>query len=126
MAFTSLFGDTLMTKDGAKSTDEVLAGKKHVLVYFSAHWCPPCRGYTPELSKAYEASAKKDDTAVIFVSSDRDQASFDEYYAEMSFFAVPYSARDVKEKLGAQYGVRGIPVGQPGWRWQPRRRQRPR
>merc|ERR1711907_410413 len=88
MSLKDLLGETLVTKDGEKSTEEVLAGKKNILIYFSAHWCPPCRGYTPELSKAYEGSAKKDDTAVVFVSSDRDQASFDEYYSEMSFFAV--------------------------------------
>merc|ERR1711912_32442 len=102
MPLSELFGPTLKTKEGDKPTDEVLAGKKHVLVYFSAHWCPPCRGYTPELSKAYEGSAKKDDTAVVFVSSDRDQASFDEYYSEMSFFAVPFEKRDIKEKLGSK------------------------
>merc|ERR1719197_443135 len=104
MAFTSLFGDTLMTKDGAQNTDEVLAGKKHVLVYFSAHWCPPCRGYTPDLSKAYADSAKKDETAVVFISSDQDQASFDEYYGEMSFFAVPYEAREADERTRRSSG----------------------
>merc|ERR1711907_657386 len=109
-AFSELFGATLVTKEGEKPTDEVLAGKKNVLVYFSAHWCPPCRGYTPELSNAYASSGKKDETAVIFVSSDQDQSSFDEYYSEMSFFAVPYAAREVKDKLGAEYGIRGIPT----------------
>lgn len=24
-------------------------------LYFSAHWCPPCKGFTPELAKWYEA-----------------------------------------------------------------------
>merc|ERR1712146_743502 len=75
MPLSELFGPTLKTKEGDKPTDEVLAGKKHVLVYFSAHWCPPCRGYTPDLSKAYADSAKKDETAVVFISSDQDQAS---------------------------------------------------
>merc|ERR1712188_42999 len=80
--FEALFGGKILTKDG----------KKNIMVYFSAHWCPPCRGYTPDLSSAYEGSDKKDETAVVFVSSDRDQAAFDEYYASMSFFAVctPY------------------------------------
>merc|ERR1711959_225858 len=110
MAFSPLFGATLLTKDGPQSTDDLLAGKKNVLVYFSAHWCPPCRGYTPELSKAYADSAKKDDTAVVFVSSDRDQGSFDEYFAEMSFFALPFSEREIKDTLSAKYGVRGIPT----------------
>jgi nucleoredoxin len=28
---------------------------KYLLLYFSAHWCPPCKGFTPKLSKAYTA-----------------------------------------------------------------------
>lgn len=79
------------------------------MLYFSAHWCPPCRGYTPQLSEAYAASGKKDKVAVVFVSSDRDQSGFDEYYGEMSFFALPFSERDTKAKLGEKYEVRGIP-----------------
>merc|ERR1712159_265386 len=110
MPLSELLGEKLVTKDGEKNTDEVLAGKKNILVYFSAHWCPPCRGYTPDLSAAYEGSSKKDETAVVFVSSDRDQEAFDEYYASMSFFAVPFAARDIKETLGNKYGVRGIPT----------------
>merc|ERR1712170_172244 len=32
---------------------DALAGKKKVLVYFSAHWCPPCRMFTPMLNEAF-------------------------------------------------------------------------
>ena len=31
---------TLLTKSGPKPTAEVLAGKKAIGFYFSAHWCP--------------------------------------------------------------------------------------
>jgi hypothetical protein len=41
MAFEALFGATLLTKDGEKPTSEVLGGKTNVMIYFSAHWCPP-------------------------------------------------------------------------------------
>merc|ERR1712199_117185 len=103
MAFVDLFGPEILTKEG-------LAGKEHVMVYFSAHWCPPCRGYTPQLSEAYKNSIKTDKVAVVFVSSDRDEGEFDSYYSEMSFFAMPYSNRDGKAALGEKYGVRGIPT----------------
>ena len=33
-----LFGATLLTTEGEKPTDEVLAGKTQIFVYFSAHW----------------------------------------------------------------------------------------
>ena len=34
------------------------------------------------------------------MSSDRDEASFDSYYAEMPFYALPFSARDEAASLG--------------------------
>jgi len=110
MSLTELFGPTLITKEGEKSTDEVLAGKKNIMVYFSAHWCPPCRGYTPQLSDAYAKSGKQAETAVVFVSSDRSQEDFDSYYGEMSFFAMPFADRAKKDELSSKYGVRGIPT----------------
>ena len=42
-AFTELFGDELQGKEGKVPTAEALKDKKFVFVYFSAHWCPPCK-----------------------------------------------------------------------------------
>jgi len=111
MALVELFGEKLVSKEGEVATKDAVAGKKTILVYFSAHWCPPCRGFTPQLAEAYKAcgSAGKD-VMVIFASSDRDQASFDEYYGSMPWHALPYGARDLKEKLSAKFGVKGIPM----------------
>merc|ERR1711918_111641 len=53
---------------------------------------------------------KERKTAIVFVSSDRDQAGFDEYYGEMSFFAMPFAQRDLKGAISEKYGVRGIPT----------------
>jgi nucleoredoxin len=79
-------------------------------LYFSAHWCPPCRGYTPELAKKYEElKAAGLPFEIIFVSSDRDEAAFDEYYAEHPWLALPYAERKLKEQLSNHFGVRGIP-----------------
>lgn len=30
-----------------------MAGKQALALYFSAHWCPPCRGFTPQLAEWY-------------------------------------------------------------------------
>merc|ERR1711881_164780 len=45
----------------------------------------------------------------IFVSSDRDQKAFDEYFAEMPWQALPFEKREEKEKLSKLFGVSGIP-----------------
>jgi hypothetical protein len=46
---------------------------------------------------------------VIFVSGDKDQASFDGYMAEMPWLAIPWSNEEVKAKLGMNFKVQGIP-----------------
>jgi len=108
--FVDLLGETLLTKDGEAKTETFLSKRSHVMLYFSAHWCPPCRGLTPQLANAYSASAKAgSETVVVFVSSDQNEKAFTEYYGEMPWFALPYSARDVKDKLSKKYEVRGIP-----------------
>lgn len=105
----ALLGKTLSSKQGDVNTREALAGKT-VVLYFSAHWCPPCRGTTPLLAKAHEkliAAGKQFE--VVFVSSDSDEKSFKEYYGEMPWLALPYAKRDIKEKLSKKYKVEGIP-----------------
>jgi len=102
------FGDVLLTKDGEKSTGEVLAGK-YVGIYFSAHWCPPCRGFTPQLAQAYKEHLKDKGLEIVFVSSDKDEKAFEEYYGEMPWVALPYANRDAKAKLSKKFKVQGIP-----------------
>lgn len=116
--WTSLLGtNELLSNDGKKVKPETLSEKDVVGLYFSAHWCPPCRGFTPVLAKHYEEAmtAKNKDTSfeIVFVSSDRDQGSFDEYRAEMPWIALDFAAAetaDVKQALSTKYGVRGIPM----------------
>jgi nucleoredoxin len=90
-------------------TVEALKDKKMIAIYFSAHWCPPCRGFTPQLAEWYDTSYKSLGMEVVFASSDRDEKSFGEYFAEMPWLALPYSARDLKEKLGEKFECSGIP-----------------
>lgn len=104
-------GATLIGKNGEVATADALKGKSVLGLYFSAHWCPPCRAFTPELSKKYTALQEAGkDFELVFVSSDRNQKGFDEYHAEMSFLALPFSNRDGKEELSEMFEVEGIPT----------------
>merc|ERR1711972_164914 len=88
--------------------DVAKASGKAIGIYFSAHWCPPCRGFTPKLAEFYK-NGLKEKMEIIFVSSDRDKAAFDEYFADMPWLALPYDKRKEKEDLSKAFGVKGIP-----------------
>lgn len=110
-ALITLLGDELLTKDGVQPTSKVLADKKIVGLYFSAHWCPPCRAFTPVLSTTYEELVEEHpEVEIIFVSSDRDEPAFAGYFGEMSFKALPYEQRERKAELSAKFEVKFIPT----------------
>jgi thiol-disulfide isomerase/thioredoxin len=72
--------------------------------------CPPCRGFTPKLCAAYKKlKEQRDDFELVFVSSDRDVGSFNEYYGEMPFWALPFEEREAKAHLSKMFSIRGIP-----------------
>lgn len=49
-----LLGQQLLKKTGeVVNADEALKDKKIICYYFSAHWCPPCRNFTPILADFY-------------------------------------------------------------------------
>lgn len=106
------FGSQLQTKDGVKSTSDVLAGKKRIGIYFGAHWCPPCRAFIPMLSDFYKQlnAQHGDDFEIVFVSADRDAESFAEYFDTMPFVALPFDSREINSKLASKYKVSGIPT----------------
>jgi len=105
-----LLGDELKGKNGMVSYSTALEGKTLAL-YFSAHWCPPCRGFTPKLVALYEEmkASGRDDFEFVFISSDRDEDAFNEYHAEMPWLALPFANRKAKAALSSMFGVQGIP-----------------
>ena len=79
-------------------------------LYFSASWCPPCRRFTPKLVQVYEQLTTQDKCLeVVFVSRDRDEESFNAYFAKMPWLAVPFSDSDCLQRLNKRYKVNGIP-----------------
>eukprot|EP00408_Alexandrium_pacificum_P034252 CAMPEP_0171270312 /NCGR_PEP_ID=MMETSP0790-20130122/60643_1 /TAXON_ID=2925 /ORGANISM="Alexandrium catenella, Strain OF101" /LENGTH=428 /DNA_ID=CAMNT_0011739143 /DNA_START=78 /DNA_END=1364 /DNA_ORIENTATION=- len=108
-AFKELFGDKLQSKDGTVDTESALGGKTAIFVYFSAHWCPPCRGFTPKLVEFHNKHFGGKGFETVFVSSDKSSEQFDEYYGEMPWLALPFAKSDVKAALSKKYKVQGIP-----------------
>eukprot|EP00931_Biecheleriopsis_adriatica_P065442 TRINITY_DN3996_c0_g1_i1.p1 TRINITY_DN3996_c0_g1~~TRINITY_DN3996_c0_g1_i1.p1 ORF type:complete len:462 (+),score=127.59 TRINITY_DN3996_c0_g1_i1:59-1387(+) len=104
-----LLGEKLLKGGEEIETAKAFEGKKAVALYFSAHWCPPCRGFTPKLAEWYKDGLAEKGLEVVFISSDRDEGSFKEYYGEQPWLALPFSARDKKAALSKKYKVSGIP-----------------
>lgn len=84
---------------------------KIVALYFSAHWCPPCQKFTPVLASIYtELKQKNEEFEVVFVSSDEDEESFNNYFKEMPWLAVPYTDLKTRKLLSNWFEVEGIPT----------------
>lgn len=103
-------GDNLVSK-GNKSVPTTDLKDKIIALYFSAHWCPPCRQFTPLLNTTYNNLVKSGKPfEVVFVSSDQDQEGFDEYFGTMDWKAIPYVDEEKRQSLGEHFGIRGIPA----------------
>eukprot|EP00429_Kryptoperidinium_foliaceum_P010111 CAMPEP_0176001772 /NCGR_PEP_ID=MMETSP0120_2-20121206/300_1 /TAXON_ID=160619 /ORGANISM="Kryptoperidinium foliaceum, Strain CCMP 1326" /LENGTH=387 /DNA_ID=CAMNT_0017334333 /DNA_START=47 /DNA_END=1207 /DNA_ORIENTATION=+ len=104
--FSQIWPDKYLTKNGLAESSSL--DSKYLMLYFSAHWCPPCKRFTPVLGEAYnKMKAERDDFELVFVSSDRDEESFNEYFGSMPFCAVPYEDAAI---LGKRFGISGIPA----------------
>ena len=76
-----------------------------IALYFSAHWCPPCKGFTPvfsEIYKKWRADGKK--VEVVLISLDNDVAQFQTYYDIQPWLAIPYG----DERVGSLLKLFGI------------------
>ncbi|XP_065201453.1 nucleoredoxin-like [Planococcus citri] len=85
--------------------------RKSILgIYFSAHWCPPCKAFTSQLIKTYKAVREKGHKfEVILVSSDRSSDSYNHYISTMPWLAIPYDDTASRQQLTTLYGIQGIP-----------------
>lgn len=104
--------DALLRGNGSSGYKEVnsltVAGKV-VFLYFSAHWCPPCRQFTPMLIAFYKQM--KDlgkPLEVIFVSLDKSSKEFKGYFKSMPWLAVDYDS-GITQDIAMRFQVSGIP-----------------
>ena len=114
MPLDSTIGTSFLASDGKTALDLATFAKDAPLIgiYFSAHWCGPCRAFTPQLVTFIEMLAEEGIRfPVVFGSSDRDEKAFQEYFASMkgdSWYAFPHGDARIEE-LKKKYAVSGIP-----------------
>jgi nucleoredoxin len=107
-------------KGTAGNTADLFRNKQFVALYFSASWCPPCKGtyersnavnslclylshtphtrissfvttaFSPILADFYNACAKDEQVEIVYVSSDHSLVDFTAYYGKMPWLAIPY------------------------------------
>ena len=105
----------LTTADGAPADAASLSGKC-VALYFSAHWCPPCRKFTPILKDVYaEVNEDARQFEVVFVSSDESAEAQRDYMAAMHGPWLTIRHDDLqREALKRRFGCYGAKE-QPKW-----------
>lgn len=106
---TELLGTKFVGHDGKEVS--LVPDKDIVCVYVSSSWCPPCKTFTPILSKWYsELVTKGKSLSIIFASRDNDEKSFKTYFNKMSFpLAFPFDDERIEE-LMQKFEVQGIPT----------------
>jgi thiol-disulfide isomerase/thioredoxin len=87
---------------------DALGGKEFVLIYASAHWCGPCREFTPKLAKWYQSQGANKIVEVVFLSGDHDESGFQKYYQSMPWLAVDYDD-DARQQLMSSLNVSSLP-----------------
>lgn len=103
-----MFPTTLVTRTAMVNTSTLLSGKV-VAIYFSAHWCGPCRQFTPKLLELYaQCKAQNKRFEVVFCSADHTEHEFRSYHASMTWPAIDYE-QEHREGIMGMFKVSGIP-----------------
>ena len=108
-----LKGDLVQWRNGGvvRADDTALTNKKLIAFYFSAHWCAPCRKFTPQLVEYYNRVAPQHpEFEIVFFSLDKSPFAFETYLREtnMPWLAIDYAKVKGKEALAKNAGD-GIP-----------------
>ena len=103
-----LLPSRILNSKGKSVSSSELAGKV-VGFYFSAHWCPPCRAFTPSLVDFRDKNNQ--DFEVVFVSSDRNPDAQMNYIEEtnMKWYTLEHRSQEAN-KLSQKFGISGIPA----------------
>ncbi|OQR99005.1 thioredoxin [Achlya hypogyna] len=109
-SLAQLLGDVLVRRDGSVVQYADLAAKV-ILLYFSAAWCGPSKGFTPLLEAAFSSAlAKGHDVEVVYVSADESVEDFNLNEETTPWVTLPFeTAVAALPELGEMYSVEGLP-----------------
>ncbi len=105
-----MLGPNLVRADKSLVRTADLAEIPHIMLYFSASWCGPCKRFTPSLVSFFEKHRESRKVMVVLVSRDQSPAEMQKYMtdANMPWPAIPYAEIE-KSGILQKYGGRGIP-----------------
>jgi nucleoredoxin len=112
---TMLGQGLLRSHEMCPTMDELVSGlhpKKVIGLYFSAKWSSSCLGFTPKLLDLYRHVNLGCSNAfeIVFVSHDRDLASFCAQLADMPWLALPYQDRVRSAAMTKRFSILSLPA----------------
>ena len=105
-SYYDIIGNKLIDNNNQKYDLKETTNNTYFGLYFSAKWCGPCRNFTPKLIDFYN---KSENFEVIFVSLDKNENEFSEYFSKMPWKSLPFDNQQ-SEELSEFFGVQGIPT----------------
>ena len=105
----------VLTKDTTNNVKEIpflsaIEPDSYICFYFASSWCTKSSKITPVLSAIYK-QIKADPSKkleIVYVSYDRDDASFESFFSEMPFLALPRDSVG-SSLLSSHFNVDSIP-----------------
>ena len=95
---------------GSESVNDSILDNKVYGMYFSAHWCAPCKRFTPRLVEVYkELQSVGKELEIVFCSLDNDANEYKEYYDSMPWCSIGFQC-PILNKLKEQLAIEGIPA----------------
>lgn len=105
-SYYDIIGNKLIDNNNQTYDLKETTTNTYFALYFSAKWCGPCRSFTPKLIDFYN---KSENFEVIFVSLDKNENEFSEYFSKMPWKSLPFDNQQ-SEELSEFFGVQGIPT----------------
>ena len=109
--FTSFLGESLLSEKGKGNVETTTLDQVPVVaLYFSAHWCPPCKMFTPKLRQFYnEVNSSSKRLEIVWISADEDEEEFNEYFEEMPWLSMPFDPSELREEVSEKFDIASIP-----------------